>query len=126
LAHKQVVGEEKNRGVEEIAFGRSRVQPMRCTRQQGKRHGERESGYNMIASKFRRLQARHRVNQFYVFESARPARLPSPRVTSAAQAADGAVAAAESQSDALKRAAGRFEERAGGFPMFWGLQPSAE
>jgi hypothetical protein len=72
----------------------------------------------MLSAKFRRHRARQRVNQFYVFESGRPLWPFSPGVASAAQAADGAVATAGIQSDALKRAAGRSEERAGGFPLF--------
>jgi hypothetical protein len=82
----------------------------------------------MNTTKIRRMQARHRINQFYVFESGRPVRSRSPSVASAAPlfgAADGAVATAGVQSDALKQAAGRSEERTGGFPIFWALQPSA-
>jgi hypothetical protein len=63
----------------------------------------------VIAAKFRRMQARHRVNQFYVFETKR-----TTSVTSAAQAGDGAGGAL----DALKQAAGPREDRAGGLSFF--------
>jgi hypothetical protein len=76
----------------------------------------------MIAAKFRRMQARHRINQFYVFESGRSI---SPRVASAAPlngGADGAIG----RSDALKQAAGPREDRIGGLPIFWTSQPSGQ
>jgi hypothetical protein len=59
----------------------------------------------MLAAKFRRLQARHRINQFYVLELNRFKQPLRPCVASAAFPADGAVAQND-EAGALKPAAG--------------------